>query len=116
MKGVFKEMPAFERNRETYFTDDEFQAFEKHLLDNPQAGDVIQRTGGLRKVRWKNPKRGKGQRGGSRIIYYWFEEESEFWLLTVYDHEVADDLTTRQKATLKELYEAEIEAYRHDKR
>jgi hypothetical protein len=42
------------------------------LLDNPEAGDVIEGTGGLRKVRHGDVRRGKGKRGGLRVIYFWW--------------------------------------------
>ena len=40
-------------------------------MQNPEAGDVIEGTGGLRKIRYTDEKRGKGKRGGLRVIYYW---------------------------------------------
>jgi hypothetical protein len=42
------------------------------LMDNPTAGDVMEGTGGLRKLRQADPRRGKGKRGGLRVIYYWW--------------------------------------------
>jgi len=56
----------------------------------------------LRKLRWSNPGRGKGKRGGVRIIHYWFSEGAQFWLSTIYGKDVADDLTSQQKLVLKE--------------
>ncbi|MCC0249457.1 addiction module toxin RelE [Pseudomonas aeruginosa] len=55
MKAVFVELPAFERNRATYLNDDEFKEFQERLLKNPEAGDMIEGTGGLRKVRHGDP-------------------------------------------------------------
>lgn len=63
MKAVFVELPAFERNRATYLTDDEFKSLQERLMKNPEAGDMIEGTGGLRKVRHGDPRRGKGTRG-----------------------------------------------------
>ena len=60
--GVFVETPAFERERQTLWTDEEFQAFQNFLMRNPEAGDVVPDTGGLRKVRFTQSSRGKGKR------------------------------------------------------
>lgn len=103
MRAVFKELVSFEAHRWDYLSDDEFLALQKALMDNPQAGPVIQGTGGLRKLRWSNPGRGKGKRGGVRIIYYWLSEGAQFWLFTIYGKDVADDLTSQQKLVLKEM-------------
>lgn len=74
---------------------------------NPQAGDVIQGTGGFRKMRWLDPRRGKGKRGGLRIIYFYFPEEKQVWLMTIYGKDEADDLTWEQKRMLKAAIEEE---------
>lgn len=103
MKALFVELPAFERYRESYLTDDEFRSFQIMLLKNPLCGDVIQHTGGLRKVRFSDSKRNKGKRGGTRIIYYWYLEKSQFLLFTIYGKNVADDLTTSQREQLSKM-------------
>jgi hypothetical protein len=46
---------------------------------------VIPGTGGFRKLRWTDPRRGKGRRGGLRVIYYYFPGEQQIWLITLYD-------------------------------
>lgn len=102
MRAVFKELVSFETHRREYLSDDEFRALQQALMGNPQAGPVIQGTGGLRKLRWGDPGRGKGKRGGVRVIYYWFSEGAQFWLFTIYGKDVADDLTSQQKLVLKE--------------
>ena len=61
------------------------------MLKDPEAGDVITGTGGLRKVRHSDATRGKGKRGGLRIIYYWWEPKRQFWLFTLYDKDELDD-------------------------
>ena len=59
---TFVELPPFERRRESYLNDADYRALQAMLLDNPEIGDVISGTGGLRKVRYED-KRGKGKRG-----------------------------------------------------
>lgn len=82
------------------------------LLLNPEAGDVIEGTGGLRKVRFSDAKRGKGKRGGLRVIYYWWHVGEQFWLYTIYNKNEMDDLTAEQKKILKDLLKKELEARR----
>lgn len=82
------------------------------LMKGPEAGDTIEGTGGLRKLRFADARRGKGKRGGLRVIYYWWQAGSQFWLYTVYDKDERDDLSQQQRKTLKALLKAELEARR----
>ncbi len=82
------------------------------LMANPHAGNVIEGTGGLRKVRFADKTRGKGKRGGLRVIYYWWVSGEQFWLFTVYNKDEMDDLTAAQRKVLKGLLEQEMEARR----
>jgi hypothetical protein len=58
MKAVFIELPAFERHRKDYLDDDAFSRLQEALMGNPEAGDLIEGTGGLRKVRFGDARRG----------------------------------------------------------
>jgi hypothetical protein len=73
MKAIFIELPPFARHRSGYLDDESFSALQAYLMSNPEAGDVIEGTGGLRKLRHADPRRGKGKRGGLRVIYYWWD-------------------------------------------
>ena len=108
MKAVFVELPAFERHRAGYLDDDAFRKLENLLMKHPEAGDPIPDTGGLRKLRFADARRGKGKRGGLRVIYYWWEAGVQFWLFTVYDKDQKDDLTQDQRAVLRALLDAEL--------
>lgn len=81
---------------------------------NPEAGDVISGTGGLRKLRFADERRGKGKRGGLRVIYYWWNAGSQFWLFTVYDNDEMSDLTKAQREMLKQMIKNEVEERRED--
>ena len=72
MKAVFVELPAFERYRADYLDDTAFAGLQQVLMKNPEAGEVIEGTGGLRKMRFADKRRGKGKRGGLRVVYYWW--------------------------------------------
>lgn len=97
MKSVFIESTIFEKYRETYLNDEEYSLFQANLMSEPKKGDVIQGTGGLRKVRVAS--KGKGQRGGARVIYYFLDAKRRFYLLTIYGKNEMSDLTQDQKKT-----------------
>lgn len=103
----FIEAPAFARFRDLYLDDDGFADLQLYLAKNPEAGDMVPGAGGIRKLRWRDPRRGKGRRGGLRIIYYCFLSEQEIWLLTLYDKDEATDLTKEERDQLRRLLEAE---------
>lgn len=65
---VFVETASFTKNLSSYMDDEEYANFQAYLMANPEVGDVILRSNGLRKVRWAG--KGKGKRGGIRVIYY----------------------------------------------
>lgn len=109
VNAVFVELPSFERHRDEYFDDDGFRRLQTLLLLNPEAGDVIPGTGGLRKLRFADRRRGKGKRGGLRVIYYWWNTGSQFWLFTVFDKDEMSDLTAPQRKALKEMVKNELE-------
>lgn len=68
----FVEAPPFTRFREDYLNDDGFAELQNYLAKNPEAGDMVPSAGGIRKLRWKDRRRGKGRRGGLRVTYYCF--------------------------------------------
>lgn len=112
MKAVFVELPAFERHRADYLDDDAFRRLENLLMKHPEAGDPMPDTGGLRKLRFADARRGKGKRGGLRIIYYWWNAGFQFWFFTLYDKDEMADLTAQQRKALKGMIKAELEARR----
>lgn len=110
MKATFIELPFFEKYRDDYFDDDSFKGLQNELMKDPEAGDRIKGTGGLRKFRYGDERRGKGKRGGLRVIYFWKDADDQFWLFTVYDKDEADDLTSDERKAFKQALEAEIKA------
>ena len=110
MKAVFVELPPFQRHRETYLDDEAYRRFQADLLRNPEAGDVIQGTSGLRKVRFADARRGRGKRGGLRVIYYWKISDNQFWLFTIYDKDEVSDLTADERKALARLLANELMA------
>ncbi len=104
----FRETPMFTRAITALLTDLEYSQLQYELVANPNAGDVIPGTGGLRKVRWGEAGRGKGKRGGIRVIYYWYLYGSLVYMLLAYSKGQQDDLTPNEKRLLKQLITEEF--------
>jgi mRNA-degrading endonuclease RelE of RelBE toxin-antitoxin system len=97
---TFVETKLFTRLIDEYLSDEEFAALQLSLAVNPEAGDVIKGSGGVRKLRWAGS--GRGKRGGIRVIYYLRLQNGQIWLLTAYAKNVRDDMPA---AVLKKIKE-----------
>ncbi len=106
----FIEAPAFTRRLSDYLNDDGYRELQARLQATPDLGDLMPGTGGFRKVRWTDVRRGKGRRGGLRVIYYHFKSDRQVWLMTLYDKNEASDLTAREKKALRTAIQNELEA------
>ena len=104
----FVEATAFTRSYSKYLTDDDYHELQNWLAAEPELGDVMPGTGGFRKIRWRDPQRGKGRRGGLRVIYFYFADEHQIWLMTLYGKDEASDLTPKEKQTLKAALDNEL--------
>jgi hypothetical protein len=98
---VFIESPVFTKQVQELLTDDAYRDFQQYLATNPEAGDVIQDTGGLRKVRWSVP--GGGKRGGVRVVYFHVSAQAHCRMLLIYRKGVKDDLSAAEKKVLRKL-------------
>ncbi len=85
-------------------SEDDLKKLEKILLENPQLGDVIEGTGGARKIRIQIENRGKS--GGGRVIYVDVFEKEKLYFLLAYPKNVQDNLTPDQKKQVRKLVEA----------
>lgn len=106
----FIEAPVFSRYLSSYLDADSYRELQLVLAENPELGAVMPGTGGFRKLRWADLRRGKGKRGGLRLVYFHFPSDHQIWLMTVYDKDEAEDLTMPEKKLLKAALEAELEA------
>jgi hypothetical protein len=113
MKLVFFETPLFTRLLPDYLDDESYQALQSVLLTNPELGDVMPGTGGFRKIRWQDKRRGKGKRGGMRIIYYHLSTDNQIWFFTIYGKDEMADLTQNEKKVLKNTIQAELKTRRN---
>ncbi len=102
---LFIELSPFIEFRKTYWGDEELRQLQLYLLANPEAGDVIPGSGGLRKLRWAVA--GRGKRGGARLIYYRLVPRDRLYLIHAYLKTEQDDLSRDQirqlAALMKEL-------------
>ena len=102
---VIIETPIFAKRLSSVMTDEEYRLLQIHLINKPDAGKVIQGSGGLRKLRWF--AKGHGKSGGVRIIYYWFMDKDTILLLSICQNE-RTDLTSDQLQQLKRLLKENI--------
>lgn len=104
MRRAFIETSSFSRrvDREGSGT---LQQIQAGLLKNLESGRVIQGTGGLRKLRIADPSRGKGKKGGYRVIYLDLPDVERTYLLALYDKDEKDDISQEEKRVLRSLVE-----------
>jgi len=105
MSMVIVETSIFTRQVQTLLTDDEYRRLQAALVARPDMGAIIVGSGGLRKARW--PARGRGKRGGVRVIYYWAVAQDRLLMLLMYAKSEQDDLTPDQLKILKKIVEEE---------
>jgi hypothetical protein len=92
---------AFERYAPGMLGPEGVEDFIDYIAANPLAGNVIEGTGGVRKIRWGRP--GMGKRGGARILYYYHDDDNPIGLLTIYGKGDKDTLTKGEKADFRKL-------------
>ena len=102
MNRLFVETPIFTRKwKELGLTDDNLRDLQNILLENPKEGKSIQGTGGLRKIRVLLETKGKGKRGGARVLYVDVEIKEKIHFINVYSKDEKTDLTPDEKKALK---------------
>ena len=104
----FFETEVFTRRITGLLSDTEYAALQGALIVNPEAGDLIPGTGGLRKIRWQQSQRGKGKRGGVRVIYYAYRSENIIYMLLAYSKGEKDDLSASEKRLLRQFVAKEF--------
>jgi mRNA-degrading endonuclease RelE of RelBE toxin-antitoxin system len=102
---VILETHAFTARISELLPDDDYRLLQQALVVRPDAGRLIRGTGGLRKLRWA--AKGRGKRGGARIVYYWHVRGDRLLMLLAYAKGEQDDLTPRQQAVLRKIVQTE---------
>jgi mRNA-degrading endonuclease RelE of RelBE toxin-antitoxin system len=96
----FIETKLFTKLITDYLSDEEYSQLQQALIKNPEAGDLIPGSGGVRKLRWG--VKGRGKRGGVRVIYYVRTRRGQIWMLTVYAKNVAENIPAHLLRKIKE--------------
>src|SRR6516164_398656 len=99
----FVETKLFTRLVLEYLSDDDYSNLQKALMEDPQAGKVIPRTGGVRKLRWGAP--GRGKRGGYRVIYYLKTDQGVIWMLSMYPKNLRKDIPAKLLRDIRRVIE-----------
>ena len=100
---VFAEISAFTKTIFECLSSEEFRDLQNQLIRKPKSGKVIRGTGGARKIRYA--QKGRGKRGGIRVIYYYSETIEKIWFLAVYEKSKKSDLTSDDEKYLKYIIE-----------
>lgn len=102
---VIVETSLFTRQVLALLDDDTYRRLQTILVLRPDAGDLIEGSGGIRKIRWAMP--GRGKRGGVRVIYYWATRQERILMLLVYAKTEQDNLSPTQLKVLRKIVEEE---------
>jgi hypothetical protein len=102
---TFIESAAFERVRGVYLDDGEYAELQQFMMQNPEAGNIVRGSGGVRKLRWR--REGGGKRGGLRVIYFVRFQPAEFWMLALYAKAKQENVPADILRKLKEAFRHE---------
>lgn len=100
---LFTETTIFTKRVRELLDDEAYRMLQVRLMMCPDAGELVEETGGLRKIRV--PANGHGKRGGARVIYYHFVARSQIAMLYIYPKNEQSDLSVTQRKTLKAVIE-----------
>ena len=102
---TFVETRLFSKLVVEYLSDEEYLKLQGELIQDPEAGKVIRGSGGVRKLRWAAP--GRGKRGGYRVIYYVRHSKKIIWMLTIFPKSEADSIPGHILKRIREEIEDE---------
>jgi hypothetical protein len=103
------ELPEYRRAAGKLLSDDDRRALVDHLAARPKAGDLIEGTGGVRKLRWARDGRGKS--GGVRVVYYFHSDQMPLYLLTVFAKNERANLSKAERNELAGLVDLLIQVW-----
>lgn len=103
MKRLFVETKIFTEKLEEKKRKDLLETIQAKILANPNSGDVIPGCGGVRKLRVSDPTRGKGTRGGLRVLFLDLPHREVTYLLYAYGKDEAEDISSNGKKSLREM-------------
>lgn len=101
MKYEFIESSLFTRMVYDYLSEGDYTAFQRFLMEQPEAGDLVKGSGGVRKVRWA--RAGAGKSGGVRVCYYTRNAAGQILLLLIYAKSVRASIPGAVLKQIKEV-------------
>ena len=104
------ELPTYMRLAEKLLSVEERQDLINYLAEHPKSGDIMEGTGGVRKLRWR--RGGRGKSGGVRVIYYFHDDLMPLYLLTLFAKGDKVNLTKGERNELADLVEALVDAWK----
>ncbi len=108
MLTTITELPEYIKRADSLLTDFERKAVIDYLAEHPLGGDVMEGTGGIRKLRWGRGSKGKG--GGVRVIYYYHDQRLPLYLLTMFGKGERANLSKSDRNSLSKLVSILIHA------
>lgn len=109
MLNTIVELPEFIKKVEKELSKEQKDELLYFLASNPKAGNLIQGSGGIRKLRWSS--KGKGKSGGSRVIYFYYNENMPLFLLTIFSKNEKINLTKSERNELFKLVKELVKNY-----
>lgn len=106
MHRIFFQTQTFSKKLDSRGGDPLLRRIEEEILKNPEAGASVAGTGGVRKLRIEDPSRGKGKRGGYRVLYLDLPDCNETFLITFYGKDESDDLSSEGKKIVAQIVAA----------
>jgi hypothetical protein len=103
------ELPEYKKQAERYITADENRLLINYLAEHPKTGDLMQGTGGLRKLRWG--RKGSGKSGGVRVIYYFHNETMPLFLLSLFGKNEKANLSHSERNMLAKFTSQLVKNY-----
>lgn len=103
MKRTFIQLKSFSKDVDAAGIRDLVESIELDILRNPECGDLVQGTGGVRKIRIRDERRGKGKRGGYRVLFLDLPHAGKTYLLVLYDKNTKNDISADERAVVKEI-------------
>lgn len=99
----FEETKQFTKKVVKLLSDEDYAELQMDLCDDPQLGEIIRGSGGIRKVRWAI--QGRGKSGGARVIYYWAVKRGKILMLDIYKKNEKVDLSRGELSELRKIVE-----------
>lgn len=103
MKRIFIESKGFSKRVDEFGELSLLRAIQADILKNPESGDIVAGLGGVRKMRMADSRRGKGKRGGLRVMYLDLSGRNKTYLLWIYDKDESEDIAPEERKAIRNL-------------